>query len=70
MSAFEAVRLPDQSIRHWFIKAVADLTDIETYLLGTLQEVLWLPLLFERQLNDLQRDMCLLREGRLNLESN
>lgn len=67
MGAFEAVRLPDPTSRHCFVQAVADLTDPETDLLERLQEVLWMPLLFEQQLNDLQRDVLLLRERRLNL---
>lgn len=65
MGAFEAVRLPDQAIRHTFVQAVADIPHLENDLLETLQEVLWIPLLFEQQLRDLQWDVSMLRQRRL-----
>lgn len=63
MSSFEAARLPNEAMRGWFVQATADLTGADTDLLGTLQSVLWMPLLFHQKLNDLVEDISLLRQG-------
>lgn len=63
MSSFEAARLPDGDIRNWFVRAVADLCNDEIDLFETLRSVLWIPLLFDQQLEDLRRDVEVLRRG-------
>lgn len=61
MSAFEAARLPDRAISSWFVQGVASLVDNGTDLIESLQSVLWMPLLFDQQLNALREEISLLR---------
>ena len=63
MSSFEATKLPDRAMRGWFVQAVTDLTGADMDLLGILQSVLWVPSLFDQQLNQLRQDIELLRQG-------